>query len=428
MKVLVIGGGGREHALAWKIQQSPECKELWCAPGNTGTEKIAQNINIGVEDMKEIVSFSLATKIDLVIVGPEMPLAEGMADACREERIAVFGPSQKAARIESSKRFSRELMAKYNIPSPAFRSFQNPEDAKDYVRQLAKDGTQCVVKADGLAAGKGAIVTSTPTEADQAIDLCMTKQEFGEAGSTVVIEERLKGPELSILAITDGKRIVILPPSQDHKPIGEGDKGLNTGGMGAYSPVPIVTPELIAQIRREILEPAIQGMEAEGCPYTGVLYAGLMLCDNNPYVIEFNCRFGDPETQAVLPVIEEDLLPLMFDAAHGNLKEDRNIESQGYALCVVMASGGYPGAYEKGKVIHGLEEVEREAEDRVLVFHAGTKRNEQDIITSGGRVLGITGRGASFEEAADNAYRAVEQITFEKAYWRQDIGYRVRNT
>ncbi len=427
MKILVIGGGGREHALVWKLKQSPECTDLFCAPGNAGIDRMAQAVPIGVGQIDKLAAFAKKERIDLVVVGPEMPLADGIADVLRDQGTAVFGPSKEAAQIEGSKIFARRLMENYGIPTPEFESFTDPTEALDFVHQLASRGKQCVVKADGLAAGKGAIVTSTMEEADRAIRQCLVDKQFGEAGSTVVIEERLHGPELSILAVTDGKKIAVLPPSQDHKPIGEGDTGLNTGGMGAYSPVPVVSDDLIETIRKTVLVPAIQGMESEGVPYTGVLYAGLMLCENHPYVIEFNCRFGDPETQAVLPAIGEDLLPLLLASAQGDMKEDRIIPASQSALCVVMASGGYPGSYEKGKEIHGLYEAASTMGDRGIVFHAGTKDSDGKTVTSGGRVLGVTGLGTDFDEACSNAYQAVELIEFENACFRKDIGYRVRS-
>ncbi len=426
MKIFVVGGGGREHALVWKLKQSSSCDRIWCAPGNAGIAQMADTLSIPVNDHNEIISFSKKESIDLVVVGPEAPLAEGLTDACQAEGITVFGPTQKAAQIESSKIFARRLMAKYGIPTPQFESFDSPQPAKDYVRQLESKGRMCVVKADGLAAGKGAIVTSSSDEANAAIDQCMVEKAFGSAGDLVVIEERLQGPELSILAITDGDKMVILPPSQDHKPIGEGDTGLNTGGMGSYTPVPIVTDEVLVRIQQDVLQPAIKGMAAEGTPYTGVLYAGLMMCDGKPYVIEFNCRFGDPETQSVLPVVNEDLLPILYEAAKGDLKENRVITADGCAMCVVMASGGYPGTYEKGKPISGLEKVEKEPGDHVIVFHAGTTIKDDHVVTSGGRVLGVTGVGTDFNQATENAYTAVDMIQFDKAYARRDIGYRVR--
>ena len=426
MKLLVVGSGGREHALVWKLRKSPLCSEIYCAPGNVGMKNLANLVPIQAGEIPRLAAWSKQERIDLVIVGPEAPLAQGLSDALRAERIPVFGPSQAAAQIESSKIFARRLMQKYGIPSPEFETFDSPGPAKEFANRLYAKGKKAVVKADGLAAGKGAIVTSTPAEAVHAIELCMEKRAFGDAGNNVVIEERLSGPELSILAVTDGNRLVILPPAQDHKAIGERDTGPNTGGMGAYSPVPIVDEALMNAIRKTILEPTIRGMNAEGVPYSGVLYAGLMLCDGNPYVIEFNCRFGDPETQAVLPVIEEDVLPILIDAANGYMRESRVISAFRNALCVVMASKGYPDVYEKGKVILGLDTVEEQFSDQAIVFHAGTAEKDGKIVTSGGRVLGVTGWGTDFHEAYANACRAVHSIYFDGVYYRRDIGYRVR--
>lgn len=426
MEILVVGGGGREHALIWKMKQSPECGSIWCAPGNAGIGELATNVPISVDSTAAMVDFAVSKRIDLAVIGPEIPLSLGMADALRAKGIPVFGPNQNAARIESSKSFARDLMEKNGIPSPKFQTFTCPKEAKEFVRELAEEGRQCVIKADGLAAGKGAIVTNDVEEADAAIDTCMVEKSFGDAGSTVVIEERLRGPEISVLAITDGKHLAILPPAQDHKPIGEGDTGPNTGGMGAYSPVPIVDDILLETVRKYVLEPAIHGMEIDGAPYSGVLYAGLMLCDGKPYVIEFNCRFGDPETQAVLPAISVDLLPLLRAAAHGDLGESRAIPAAQSALCVVMASAGYPGAYEKGKPIQGLDKISEAMDDRAIVFHAGVKMANGQIVTDGGRVLGVTGLGEDFDEAYDSAYEAVNRIQFDNAYYRRDIGYRVR--
>ena len=427
MKVLVIGSGGREHALVWKLKQSPQCTEIWCAPGNRGIAELARTVPFNLASISNMVSFAKTYKFNLVVVGPEAPLAEGMADACRVDHIPVVGPNAKAARIESSKIFARELMKKYGIPSPRFESFSEPEKAKGYVRNLERDGKQVVVKADGLAGGKGAIVTAGVEEADRAIDLCLQEKAFGEAGTRILIEERLSGPELSILALTDGKKMVILPPAQDHKPAGEGDTGPNTGGMGAYSPVPMVDERMMETIESTILKPTLRGLEEEGSPYSGILYAGLMIADGKPYVIEFNCRLGDPESQAVLPAVEEDLLPLFLEAAKGELKEDRVLLAKRKALCVVMASKGYPGAYEKGKGIEGLAAVEQAMAGRALVFHAGTAEKEGKIVTAGGRVLGVTGLGATFEEASANAYEVVSKISFEGATYRRDIGYRLKS-
>lgn len=424
--MMVVGSGGREHALIWKLAQDENFEVIWSAPGNAGTDAIARRLPMQADWISNLASYAFIEKCSLVVVGPEQPLALGLGDACRVEGVPVFGPTQYAARIESSKIFARNLMKKYNIPSPAFDSFNDPAAAKAYVRDLAGQGKQCVVKADGLAAGKGAIVTSSPEEADQAIDLCLVEKAFGESGERVLIEERLSGPELSIFAITDGTHMAVLPPSQDHKPIGEGDTGPNTGGMGAYTPVPLATDELMNEIIETVLRPTIKGMAEEGCPYEGLLYAGLMIHEGKPYVIEYNCRFGDPETQAVLPSIDENLHELLSKAASGKLEEDRIIPAARNAVTVVMASEGYPGSYEKGKPITGLDAVERDMEGKAIVFHAGTEKQDGQIVTAGGRVLAVTGMGASFDEACANAYAAVDMISFDGACYRKDIGYRVR--
>ncbi|MBI1387385.1 MAG: phosphoribosylamine--glycine ligase [bacterium] len=425
--VIVVGGGGREHALIWKLNQSDEISDIWSIPGNAGAAELARRVPMSSDSVSNIASFSLVERSALVVIGPEAPLALGLADCCRVEGVTAFGPSQRAARIESSKRFARELMKKYGVPTPEFESFTDPGAAKAFVSLLAERGKRCVVKADGLAAGKGAIVTSTPEEAAAAIDLCLVERAFGESGQTVVVEERLEGPELSVFAITDGKNLVVLPPAQDHKPIGEGDTGPNTGGMGAYSPVPLATDELMNEIIETVLKPTVRGMESEGCPYSGLLYAGLMIHEGKPFVIEFNCRFGDPETQAVLPVIEEDLFPLLMGSATGALGEDRVIKASGCAMTVVLASGGYPGSYEKGKVIEGLDRVKNEMDGKAIVFHAGTETQDGKTVTAGGRVLAVTGLGATFDEARANAYAAADLITFEGKYLRRDIGYRLNN-
>lgn len=427
MKILVVGSGGREHALAWKLKQSPLCTELWCAPGNPGMTDVSSVIPFDIRSTSNIVSFANTYKIGLVVVGPEASLADGMANALRLEKVPVMGPNYEAARIETSKSFARNLMKKYDIPSPEYEIFTDASEAKKYVKKMMDGGKQVVVKADGLAAGKGAIVTSTVEEADKAIDQCLTENVFGKAGNKIVIEERLNGPEISILAVTDGKNIVILPPAQDHKPIGEGDTGLNTGGMGSYSPVPLADDQLIDDVKNNVLIPAIKGMESEGVPYSGVLYAGLMIHNGKPYVIEFNCRMGDPETQSVLTAVEEDLLPVFLDCAKEKLGEDRIIKPSKSTMCVVMSSGGYPQSYEKGKVISGLDTVKQEMEGKAVVFHAGTAKDGDNFVTAGGRVLGITGIGTNFDEATKYAYEAVDKISFDGAYYRKDIGYRVRN-
>jgi len=370
----------------------------------------------------EIAIWAEENKMDLVVVGPEIPLAEGIADSLLERGVPVFGPDRKAARIESSKVFAKELMDRHGIPTAEFVICDTVTQAEDAIRQFTSAGKQVVVKADGLAAGKGAIVTKGREEALEAVRRVMVDRIFDSAGDRVVIEERLRGPETSILALTDGEHLAVLPPSQDHKAIGEGDTGLNTGGMGAYSPVPLVDDSLLNRIVKTILRPTIRAMKQDGCPYRGILYAGLMIVNGDPYVIEFNCRFGDPETQAVLPVVEEDLLPLLKQSADGDLGPDRIVAANGAALCVVMASGGYPESYEKGKAIDGLENGLGEG---IVVFHAGTSMKDGHLVTAGGRVLGVTGIGRDFREAAKRAYLGTSQISFDKAYYRHDIGYRV---
>ncbi|HOE11917.1 MAG TPA: phosphoribosylamine--glycine ligase [bacterium] len=422
MRVLIVGSGGREHALAWKLAQSPHLTKLFCTPGNPGIGNHAELIAAGAGSVSDIADWAKENEIDLVVVGPEIPLAEGIADCLHERGVPVFGPDRKAARIESSKVFAKELMDRHGIPTAEFVVCDTVSQAEEAIRQFTSEGKQVVVKADGLAAGKGAIVTKGRDEALEAVRRVMVDRVFGSAGDRVVIEERLRGPETSILALTDGEHLVVLPPSQDHKPIGEGDTGLNTGGMGAYSPVPLVDDSLLNRIVKTILRPTIRAMKLEGCPYRGTLYAGLMIVNGDPYVIEFNCRFGDPETQAALPVVEEDLLPLLKQSAEGNLGPDRIVNANGTALCVVMASGGYPESYETGKSIEGLE---NDLGEGIVVFHAGTAMKDGRLVTAGGRVLGVTGVGRDFREAAKRANQGTSQISFDKAYYRHDIGYRV---
>ena len=425
MKVLIVGSGGREHTLAWKIAQSPELSDLYCAPGNPGVAQYGQLVRTASGRVEEIAAWAQDHEIDLVVVGPEAPLAEGITDLFKDIGIPAFGPSRAAARIESSKVFAKKLMERHGIPTAPFEVCETPNEAQAAIDRFMTAGKEVVIKADGLAAGKGAMVTETREEALAAVQRAMVDLAFGAAGEQVVVEERLRGPEVSILAVTDGTHIVVLPPSQDHKPIGENDTGPNTGGMGAYSPVPLITQDSLDRIIETILRPTVSAMRSEGYPYRGTLYAGLMIVDGDPYVIEFNCRFGDPEAQAVLPVLGEDLLPLLRQSATGTFDSDRVIPPDGAALCVVMASGGYPGPYEKGKIIQGLEE---DFGDDVVVFHAGTAIENDRFITAGGRVLGVTGIGRNFHEASKRAYAGVERISFEGAYYRRDIGYRVLET
>ncbi|NPA48665.1 MAG: phosphoribosylamine--glycine ligase [Thermodesulfobacteria bacterium] len=417
MKILVVGGGGREHALCWKFAQSPLVEKVFCAPGNAGIAQDAECVPIKVDDFEALADFAEKEGVTFTIVGPEDPLAKGIVDYFESRGLKIFGPSAKAAQIEGSKVFAKELMAKYGIPTAAFEVFDDPDQALAYVE---KKGAPLVVKADGLAAGKGVIVCHTMEEAREAVKKIMVEKAFGEAGNRVVIEECLVGEEASFMILTDGKTLLPLPTSQDHKPLLDGDKGPNTGGMGAYSPAPVVTEELSQTIMETIMRPVIEGLAKEGIPYKGVLYAGLMITDGKPYVLEFNCRFGDPECQPLMMRIKSDLAALINDALAGNLAGKTLEIDERAAVCVVMASGGYPGKYEKGKVIHGLEEAEKIP--GVKVFHAGTARRNGQYVTNGGRVLGVTALGSDIPEAIDLAYEAVEKIHWEGVHYRRDIG------
>lgn len=419
MRLLVIGGGGREHALAWKLAQSPKCEKLYALPGNPGMEDIAECMGgISMEDSAAVVKLAQEKAIDLVVVGPEVPLTNGIVDALGEAGIRAFGPSRLAAEIEGSKVFSKGLMKKYGIPTAKYEVFTEAEAAREYVR---KEGAPIVIKADGLAAGKGVIVAMTMDEALHAIDDIMEDKAFGQAGSRVVIEEFMEGEEASLLAFTDGETIVPMISSQDHKRVYDGDKGPNTGGMGTYAPAPVMTEEMVQAATEKILRPVIAAMKAEGRPYQGCLYAGLMIAKDGPKVVEFNARFGDPETQVVLPLLESDLVEIMEACVEGRLASMDIRWSRGAAVCVVMASGGYPGTYAKGKVISGLEEA-KEAGN--LVFHAGTAQKDGNIVTNGGRVLGVVAKAASIREAVDRAYAGVGKISFEDAFYRKDIAHR----
>ena len=417
MKILVVGGGGREHTLVWKIAQSAEVDRVYAAPGNPGMAQEAECVDIQAEDVDRLVRFALREEIDLTVVGPEMPLALGIVDRFEEHGLRVFGPSKSAAEIESSKGFAKDLMAKVGIPTARYERFTSSEEALRYVRE---QGAPIVVKADGLATGKGSLVCRTESESAQAVRTIMEEGVFGEAGREVVVEEFMEGEEASILALTDGEVILPLVASQDHKPIFDGDRGPNTGGMGAYAPAPVVTEAVSERVMEQVLRPAVEGMAAEGRPYKGVLYAGLMISEEKPKVVEFNCRFGDPELQVVLPLLKSDLVPLMMAVVEGRLGEVSLEEADGAAVCVVMASKGYPGSYEKGKRIVGLEAAQ-EMED-VVVFHAGTAPRDGEIVTNSGRVLGVMAMGDDIQCAIKRAYEAVGKIHFEGAYYRKDIG------
>lgn len=422
MRVLVVGSGGREHALAWKIAQSARVEEVLAAPGSDGMGACVRRLSdVTANDLDGIVTAAQREAVDLVVVGPEDPLAAGLADRLRAAGIATFGPSAEAARLEGSKAFAKEFMARHGIPTAAFAVFHDLDAARAHVRER---GGPCVVKADGLAAGKGVFVCDGPGDALSALDEIMGERRFGDAGSSVVIEDRLLGEEASFYAITDGERIVTLAAAQDHKRALDGDRGENTGGMGAYSPAPVVSEAVEKRILEEIVYPAIRGMAQDGRPYQGVLFVGLMIdADAAPHVIEFNVRFGDPETQPLMVRMEGDLVPLLDGSARGNLDDGSDLGWGDAAVCVVLASGGYPRAYETGRAIHGLEDVADDPD--VVVFHAGTRRSAAGgFETAGGRVLGVTARGPDVKTARARAYAAADRIRFEGRHLRRDIADR----
>jgi len=417
MKVLVIGSGGREHALVWKIQQSKKVEKIYCAPGNAGINRIAECVDISATDVDGLLQFALQENIDLTVVGPESSLVEGVVDAFEKNQLRIFGPTKKAAILEGSKVFAKEFLEKYNIPSASFMVFKDRKKAKKYIDQC---GAPIVVKADGLAAGKGVIVAKTVKEAKRAVDLIMKDRAFGSAGEKIVVEACLTGEEASFIAFTDGKTILPLPTSQDHKAVYENDEGPNTGGMGAYSPAPIVTDEIADFVMNKVMLPTIKGLEAEGRPYKGMLYAGLMIDGDQINVLEFNCRFGDPEAQPLLMRLKSDIIDIFEAAIDGKLDRIEMKIDPRPTVCVVIASGGYPGSYETGKLIKGLSKAA--AVKGVEVFHAGTTRKNSRIVTNGGRVLGITAVGNTLENAIRSAYQAVEQIKWTNCYFRRDIG------
>jgi len=416
MKVLVIGSGGREHTLVWKITQSPKVSKVYCAPGNAGISKLAQCVNIDADSIEELVDFVQKEKIDLTVVGPELPLSRGIVNEFNKQNLRIFGPSKEAAEIESSKVFSKYLLKKYNIPTANYQVFQNSEKALDYIQQQT---FPLVIKADGLAAGKGVFIVENLAEARDALNALMDEKQFGEAGQQVIIEEFLEGEEVSILAFCDGKTVIPMVSSQDHKKIFDNDQGPNTGGMGAYSPVPFYPDELEKRVLEKILKPTVKGLRSEGKEYKGVLYAGLILTKEGPKVLEFNARFGDPETQVLLPRLKTDLIDILNAVIEETLHKI-NIEwEDNAAVCVVIASGGYPGKYQKGKVISGLERLEKIKD--IIIFHAGTKLQDGKVITSGGRVLGITAWDDTISKAKERAYKGVKEIYFEDMYYRKDI-------
>ncbi|MCR5756847.1 MAG: phosphoribosylamine--glycine ligase [Selenomonas sp.] len=419
MNILVIGGGGREHTLAWKLSQSPKADKIYALPGNPGMAGVAMCVEgIALTDNTAIVDFAQKHDIGLVVVGPEVPLTNGLVDAVNEAGIKAFGPTQAAAQIEGSKAFSKSLMKKYGIPTAKYEVFTDADAARAYIHQ---EGAPIVIKADGLAAGKGVIVAMTEKEALQAITDIMEDQEFGAAGSRVVIEEFMTGEEASLLCFTDGKIIRPMISSQDHKRAYDGDKGPNTGGMGTYAPAPVMTEKMVQETYDKILVPTIEAMAQEGKPYKGCLYAGLMITVEGPKVVEFNARFGDPETQVVLPLLNSDLVDIMLSCADGTLDEQQIDWSEGAAVCVVMAAGGYPKAYRKGDAITGLTEAEAAGS---LVFHAGTAHKNGQIVTDGGRVLGVVAKAQDVRAAVAKAYAGVEKISFKDAFYRKDIAHR----
>ncbi|MBU1172679.1 MAG: phosphoribosylamine--glycine ligase [Proteobacteria bacterium] len=417
MNILVVGSGGREHALVWKIAQNKAVKNLFCAPGNAGIAQNATCVDIKADDIDGLLSFALSEKIDLTVVGPEAPLAAGIVDIFEKKGLTVFGASKKAAQLEASKTFSKNLMIKYKIPTAQGQSFTNYDQAEKYIKSMA---APLVVKADGLAAGKGVLICNTEKEALNALTLILKDQAFGSAGARVVIEECLIGEEASFLALTDGKTVLALPSSQDHKRIFDNDEGPNTGGMGAYSPAPLVDSIMHDKIMNEVMIPTVNAMAAEGIPYKGILYAGLMIDRDKIKVLEFNARFGDPEAQPLLMRLKSDLVELMLACIDGTLDRHTMDIDDKAAVCLVMAAGGYPNSYAKGKVITGLD-VAAKIKD-VVVFHAGTQFKGKSVVTSGGRVLGVTALGETVEKAIDKAYKATAKITWDKAFYRKDIG------
>jgi phosphoribosylamine--glycine ligase/phosphoribosylformylglycinamidine cyclo-ligase len=419
MNVLIIGSGGREHALAWKVKQSPRLSQLFVIPGNAGTNLF--NYELRITDHQAITSFAHQHHIDLVLIGPEIPLADGLADSLRAAGLKVFGPSRAAAEIESSKAFAKAFMGRHNLPTARYQSFTDFESALEYVHT---NQHPIVIKASGLAAGKGVILPNTLAEAEQAIRAIMLDHEFGSAGDEVILEEKLTGEEVSLLCFTDGRTLRAMPPAQDHKRLLDGDLGPNTGGMGAYAPAPICPPALVEKLTHTILQPAIDGLRSEDRPFIGVLYAGLMLTPDGPRLLEFNCRFGDPETQVVMPLLDSDLLEIAEACADGRLTDIEVRWKSGAAACVVLASEGYPGSYRSGREITGLDSKL----DQAVAFHAGTKVVDEKVVTAGGRVLAVTGWGESIESALSHAYQAIDKIHFEGVQFRKDIGWRALST
>jgi phosphoribosylamine--glycine ligase len=419
MNILIIGGGGREHALAWKIRQSPRVKRIFCAPGNAGIAAVADLVPHAADDVAALARFARDERIDLTVVGPELPLTMGIVDEFQRHGLRIFGPTREAAQIEGSKAFTKELLRRHAVPTGFFGVFSDADEAVRYVGEV---GAPIVVKTDGLAAGKGVLICQTVKDAEDAIDEVMRTRIFGDAGARIVVEEFLEGEEVSFIALTDGHTVLPMATSQDHKRAFDGEMGPNTGGMGAYSPAPVVTPQLQERIVREIMQPVVRALREGKIDYRGVLYAGLMITEGGPKVLEFNARFGDPECQTLMVRLKSDVVPLMEACVDGRLAESDAAWDDRAAACVVLAASGYPGNYEKGKVISGLDALR--GWQNGVVFHAGTARRDDAIVTNGGRVLGVTALGATVHDAVHEAYWAVEQIHWEGVQYRRDIGYR----
>ena len=422
MQVLVIGGGGREHALVWKIKQSPKVEKIFCAPGNAGTAELAENIPIAADDIKGLLKFALKKGIGLTVVGPEQPLVKGVVDKFEEKGLRIFGPNARAAELEGSKSFSKDIMKKYGLPTAEYKTFNSADSAAKYIENK---NCPLVVKADGLAAGKGVLLCQTADEALAAVDSIMGKRSFGEAGDKIVVEEFLEGEEVSVLAFSDGQTVLLMDSAQDHKAAYDGDKGPNTGGMGAYSPAPIFTETMRQKVRDKIMLPMIQAMQQEGRPYKGILYAGLMLTKTGPQILEFNARFGDPETQPLLVRMDSDIIPIFEACIDGTLDICPLQWKNESSVCVVMAAKGYPDYYEEGKSMSGLKDAN--ALPGVVVFHAGTKEQDGEVLTQGGRVLGVTAIGEDIATAISRAYEAVGKIEWDGIHYRKDIGHRASN-
>ncbi|CFY03459.1 Phosphoribosylglycinamide synthetase [Syntrophomonas zehnderi OL-4] len=421
-KILVIGSGGREHALVWKLAQSPQVNKIYAAPGNPGMADLAECLEIAVTDVEALVEFAQNQAIDLTVVGPEAPLTLGIVDRFQAANLKIFGPNATAARLEGSKVFSKNLFKKYGIPTARFEVFEEAQKAKDFARHLTENGAGAVVKADGLAAGKGVVVAADYAEAAAAIDSILTDKAFGAAGDKVLVEECLQGEELSFFAISDGQNYVSLLAAQDHKRIYDNDKGPNTGGMGAYTNPPLYNEELKQEILTKIIEPTIKAMQMEGCPYRGVLYAGLMITPQGPRILEYNARFGDPEAQVLMPMIKGDLLPILEAAADGNLGNESPEINEGACVAVVLASGGYPGEYQKGYVIQGLDKLNPDT----IVFQAGTALKDGRLVTDGGRVLAVVAQAVSIPAAQKKVYQEIEKIHFKDMHYRRDIASKAR--